>query len=225
MNNNESDFQTNIKNNMELNDYKGVYSTIESDVDDTVIAELEQLNDPKFTNAVENALQTTSNNEQIFQGQTTAVLVNIEGDIKAFFTNDNESEYQKTFIKAALQKATARARLEQEKLKGGLVKNEDHLKEQGYNRHEGAAIPSVNIDGVEYFIGVSGAAVNSDFNRKAMQTEERFNKTGEIPEWRAAGFWDFMCATLIRNNLMGNAKKDIGPIIVTEKNAENPFFD
>lgn len=221
-----TEFQPKISDSMKANDYHDVYETVESSIDAEAIAELEKINDPAFDDAVVSALSTSSDGEMIYQGCATAVMVDIDGNIKAFFTNNNESSEHALFVKAAIEKATARALLEKENKKRGLSHSEDFLKQQGFARHDGASQKPIRIDGVDYFIGVSGAAVDDEFNKKAMRSEGLFAATEELPEYRGAGYWDRFCANRIRTYLKKpDARQDMGKMLVPRQNAKDKFFN
>ena len=230
MNNSNESFQKNISDNLQKGEYKNVYANIESAVDIEFTKALEAINDEKFDESIEKALKTTSNGEQIYQGTATAILVDIDGNVKAFYSNTpKDSELYATFAKACFEKATARAFLKRQNIKGGIIQNSKLLENNDYKRHDGASIPTVNIDGVEYFIGVSGAMVDEEFTRRMLKTDENFNASNLEPEysmWRAAGFWDFICATQIRNYLINpDAKQEIGNVSIPTNFVDKPFFD
>lgn len=204
-----------------------IYPKIRVGVDDGVIKELGEMDKPFFTEAVRRALETTSDGLNVFKGIATAVLMNGRGDIVAFYSNTQNSPHHGTFVKAAIEKATARVKLEKNRKRGGLSLHETLLVEQGYApRHEGAAIKPTIINGEKYYVGVSGAAVDGQFNRKALRSDWLFAATGEEPEWRAAGYWDRFCANRIRKNLMKpKVRQEVGSILIPRHQAKNSFFD
>lgn len=230
-----SEIQTGISEHLSKRDYRTAYDLIESEIDASVLQELLQKENRFFNEAITKALATSSDSSPIFQGQATAVLIDIYGNIVAFFSNSENSPLQLTFAKAAIEKATARALLEKEGKKGGLSRNEAYLQKNGYKRHDGASIKPLIIGGKKYFIGVSGAMVNEPFNRKALRSEALFNvsrskesieETDEFAKWRAAGYWDRFCANRIRTYITHfNSRQDMGKMRVPRHQAKNEFFD
>jgi len=222
-----SELQRGITDNLRRREYKTAYDIIEAGVDDGVIEELRGKDDPRFNEAVSRALRTSSNGSPIYKGRATVVVTDIEGNIKWFFSNNEDSPDHATFVKAAIEKATIRALFEKEKRKGGLSHHEKYLLEQGYKRHEGAAIKPLVIEGKEYFIGVSGAAVNESFNRKALRSPGLFMATKEKdPEWRAAGYWDRFCANRIRTKMLRTeGRQDMGRMLIPRHQAKRKIFD
>lgn len=223
-------FQKDISDDMQAGEYSKVYGNIENKVDNEFTSVLEAIKDENFDNSVEKALATTSEGEKIYQGTATAILVDIDGNVRAFFSNTpKDNELYITFAKAAFEKATAGAFLERQEVKGGIMQNSKFLEANKYKRHDGASIPTVNIDGVEYFIGVSGAMVDEEYTRKMLKTNEAFNASGLEPEysmWRGAGFWDFICATQIRNYINNpDTKQEIGNVSIPTNFVDKPFFD
>lgn len=223
------DHQKEVSQNMQQGEYSEVYNATEQIVDaDYITNVLEKIRDERFDDAVQKSLATTTEGDPIYQGEATAVLVDIDGNVRAYYSNSQNNPEHITFAKAALQKATARAFLERDNKSGGLFHNKGDLQKQGYKRHDGAAIPSVTIDGIEYFIGVSGAMVDEEYTRKLLKNEESFNASSlpsEYSMWRGAGFWDFLCATLVKNNLNGRSNTDIGPIVFPDGLINQDFFD
>ncbi|PIZ00504.1 hypothetical protein COY62_02250 [bacterium (Candidatus Howlettbacteria) CG_4_10_14_0_8_um_filter_40_9] len=220
------ELQSEISRYMKSGEYGNVYSIIEQGVDEKVIEELKKKHDPHFDEAIRQTLSMTSEATPIYQGNATAVLVDMDGGIKAFFSNNQDSPDHATFVKAAIEKATARVLLEKKHKKGGLSRHQELLLKQGFLRHEGASIKPVKIDGENYFIGVSGASVDDSFNRKALRNDELFGATGEDPEWRAAGYWDRFCANRIMAFMTrDNVRKDIGAMKIPHLHAEDDFFD
>lgn len=223
-----SEIQPKIVDGLRSHNISTAISLIESGVTPDTIAELRQIENNQFNTAISKALLTTADGLHVFQGKATAILMNVNGNIAGFFSNNDDSEIHHVFVKAAIEKAAASALVYREgKNKGGLSKNQDYLIDQDFKKHDGVSIKPVVIDGNEYFIGVSGASVNPEINKQALRSDKLFTFTGEDPEWRAAGYWDRFCANRIRSNMMNKrAGQDMGKNLkIPRHQARSKFFD
>ena len=224
--------QSQIVDDIKLRNISVTNKLIDSGVTPDTLLELKQLVNPEFNQAITQALSTTTDGVPVFRGHATAVLMDKDGVIKGFFTNNDSSPIHHIFVEAAIEKAAASVLVYREhKKRGGLSKNKNYLsEEQNFKKHEGASVKPVIIGGEEYFIGVSGASVNPELNKQALRSDKLYSytETGKNePEWRAAGYWDRFCANRIRTYLIKeNAKQDVGKNMkIPRGQARNEFFD
>lgn len=206
-----ANFENQINEKAVEGEYTNLYELIDGNgktkpklVNEEFIRQLKTKERPDFTNACLHALKTEEkeNATSIFKGTATAIAINEQGQIMSFFSNNNSSPMHEIFVKAALEKATARLLLERTQRPGGIMHNEDFLKTQGFNKHEGAGVKSVTIDGQKCFIGVSGAMIKENFNKKVLGTNFAATETGiKEPEFRFAGFWDRLMAIRVGKHL------------------------